>query len=87
LFIIINKLAAHTGELFLLTSVCFYLVNALCSFELDELEHKLPHVCMAFIMEQYVKQITDLTACKGIFFSIQIVFYLMMNFVLKDMAV
>jgi hypothetical protein len=68
LFIIINKLAAHTGELFLLTSVCFYLVNALCSFELDELEHKLPHVCMAFIMEQYVKQITDLTTCKGIFF-------------------
>jgi hypothetical protein len=44
---IINKLAAHTGELFLLTSVCFYLVNALCSFELDELKHKLPHVCMA----------------------------------------
>ena len=84
---IINKLAAHTGELFLLTSVCFYLVNALCSFELDELEHKLPHVCMAFNMKQYVKQITDLTTCKGIFFSIQIVFYLMMNFVLKDMAV
>ena len=54
---------------------------------MDELEHKLPHVCMAFITKQYVKQITDLTTCKGIFFSIQIVFYLMMNFLLKDMAV
>ena len=50
----------------------FIFVNA--SFELDELEHKLPHVCMAFIIKQYVKQITDLTTCKGIFFPIQIVF-------------
>jgi hypothetical protein len=64
--LIINKLAAHTDELFLWTSVCFYFVNA--SFELDELEHKLPHVCMAFITKQYIKQITDLTTCKGIFF-------------------
>jgi hypothetical protein len=35
---------------------------------LDELEHKLPHVCMAYIIKQYVKQITDLTTCKGISF-------------------
>ena len=35
---------------------------------MDELEHKLPHVCMAYIIKQYVKQITDLTKCKGISF-------------------
>jgi len=37
-FIIKIKLGAHFGELFLYTSVCFYLINTLCSVESDELE-------------------------------------------------
>ena len=40
LSLLLSKLAAHTGELLIQTCVCFYLVNALCSFQLDELEHK-----------------------------------------------